>query len=151
MKHNYKHGMYKTRLYKAWDSMKARCYRKSVGPYPKYGGRGITVCDEWKNSFVAFRDWALANGYVEGLSLDRIDPSGNYEPSNCRWVTMKEQENNKRSNRRIEHNGETHTLSEWCDITGIPFHVLHHRFQRGWPTEKALTTKIRKYTKESRR
>lgn len=143
-----KHGMSNTPLYRAWDSMKARCYRKTTAPYKRYGGRGIKVCDEWKYDFIAFKDWALANGYVEGLSLDRIDVNGNYEPSNCRWVSMKEQENNKRNNFRIEYNGKTHTMSEWSDIMGIPPMVLQHRFKRGWSVEKALTTKKRKYKKD---
>lgn len=150
MLYNLQHGMSNNHLYRAWDSMKARCYRKTTGPYQRYGGRGITVCEEWRCNFIAFRDWALANGYAEGLSLDRIDPNGNYEPSNCRWVTMKAQQNNKRNNTKIEFNGETHTMSEWSDIVGIPFAVLHHRFQRGWSVEKALTTPKRQYQKDRR-
>ena len=128
--------------------MKARCYYKTTAPYANYGGRGITVCDEWRESFTAFRDWAFGNGYVEGLSLDRIDPNGNYEPSNCRWVTLKDQGNNRRNNRRIEYNGETHTISEWGEIVGIARHVLYHRLDRGWSVQKALTTKERTYNKK---
>jgi hypothetical protein len=128
--------------------MKARCYRKSTAPYARYGGRGITVCDEWRNSFTSFRDWALSNGYAEGLSLDRIDYNGNYEPSNCRWVTIKEQENNRCNNNRIEYNGEIRTISEWSEILGISQYALRHRIQRGWSIERALTTKERIYNKK---
>lgn len=146
--YNLAHGMSQTRLYRAWDSMKARCYRKTTAPYKNYGDRGIIVCEEWRESFIAFRDWALANGYVEGLSLDRIDPNGNYEPKNCRWVTMKVQENNRRNNRRIEFNGKTHTMSEWSEILGISQYALFNRFRRGWSIERALTTKERVYIKK---
>ena len=148
MLYNLKHGMSNSRLYRTWESMKARCCRKTSGPYKRYGGRGITVCDEWKSSFIIFRNWALANGYAEGLSLDRIDPSGNYEPSNCRWVTMKVQENNRSNNTQIEYKGVTHTMSEWSDIVNIPFDVIQHRFQRGWSVERALTTPKRQYNKD---
>ena len=143
-----KHGMSNTRLYRAWDSMKSRCYRKTSASYSRYGGRGITICDTWRNSFEAFRDWALANGYADNLSLDRIDCDGNYEPSNCRWVTMKEQENNKRNNKLIEFKGVVLTQSEWCDVLEIPPHVMQNRFRRGWSVERAFTTEVRKYDKD---
>lgn len=148
MKNNIKHGMSNTKLYERWDSMKSRCYVKNAGNYRRYGGRGITVCDEWKTSFEAFRDWALANGYADNLSLDRIDVNGNYEPSNCRWVTMTEQANNRSNNRLIEFKGVVLTLAEWCDILEIPFYVMHHRLERGWSVERAFTTEVRKYDRK---
>ena len=94
-----KHGMKGTRLYRIWQGMKSRCGNPNIPCYPYYGGRGITVCDEWKNSFEAFRDWALSHGYSDELTIDRMDVNGNYEPSNCRWASMAEQNKNKR--RRI--------------------------------------------------
>ena len=89
--HGYKHS----RLYRIWQAMKTRCSRPSYSCYHRYGGRGICVCEEWKRSFVAFKDWALANGYSDNLSIDRINNNGNYEPANCRWATLVEQARNK--------------------------------------------------------
>ena len=94
------HGGTYTRLYTIWKGLRMRCFSSTNSDFLNYGGRGITVCDEWENDFTAFRDWALSHGYREDLSIDRIDVNGNYEPSNCRWATAKEQNNNKRNSRK---------------------------------------------------
>lgn len=93
------HNLSKTKLYKRWVKMKYRCYNTNSKDYKYYGGRGIKVCDEWKNDFIAFYNWSIKNGYKEDLTIDRINVDGDYEPSNCRWATWKEQANNKRTNR----------------------------------------------------
>lgn len=94
---NQTHGMSKSRLFITWRNMRVRCYSEKDKRYSAYGGRGITVCDEWRNSFEAFRDWALANGYRDDLTIDRIDVNGNYEPSNCRFITRAENNKNRRT------------------------------------------------------
>ena len=135
------HGMTGTRLYRIWRNMKSRCFNKEIKAYKDYGGRGITVCEEWKNSFETFHDWSMANGYADNLTIDRIYVNGNYEPSNCRWVTRSEQSINKTDNHYITFNGETKTLAEWAKITGINRATINSRLQKGWTIEKTLTTK----------
>lgn len=121
-----------------WRNMLIRCYNHNFTYYGNYGGRGVSVCDEWRNDFPAFLRWACGNGYQLGLTLDRIDVNGNYEPSNCRWVTMKVQNNNKRSNRLITMNGKTQTVSQWADELGLDYGVVRNRLHDGLPLEKAF-------------
>lgn len=137
----YKHGQYGSRLYETWQTMKKRCSNPNNRQYHLYGGRGIIVCDEWRNDFQAFYDWAMSHGYADDLTIDRIDVNGNYEPSNCRWATMKEQQNNRRNNHLITYNGETKTLKQWSEKIGIDWGVLYSRLKKGWSIEKSLTTK----------
>lgn len=141
---NYKHGLRNTRLYGIWAGMKNRCYNQNDFHYSRWGAKGITVCDEWKNSFQAFYDWAISNGYKNDLTIDRIDNNGNYEPSNCRWTTVKEQNRNKKNVKFIEFNGESKLLDEWAEILNIKPKTLWMRlYFYNWPVEKAFTTKVR--------
>lgn len=141
---NYKHGLKNTRLYRIWNGIKSRCFIPSHSKYEYYGGRGITVCPEWKDDFKAFYDWAMSNGYQDNLTIDRIDCNGNYEPSNCRWVTMKVQQNNSSHCHYVEFNGQIHSIAEWARITGIPRSTLNNRINcYGWTVEEALTRQKR--------
>lgn len=144
---NYKHGLSDSKLCDVWRSMKERCYNPRVDQYKDYGGRGIIVCPEWCNEFQAFYDWAMENGYKEGLTIDRKDNNGNYEPSNCRWATRKEQNNNTRANHLITHNDKTQTLTQWAQEVHIKSHTLLARLNRGWSVEKALTTPVKSQIK----
>lgn len=137
-----RHGKRYSRIYDLHKSMVDRCNRKTAHEYENYGGRGIKVCDEWMD-FQNFYEWAMANGYDENSSrkectLDRIDVNGNYEPSNCRFVSMKTQQRNKRSNVLITYNGETHCMSEWAEIAGIKYVTFCHRIKAGWSMEDAM-------------
>lgn len=136
----FKHGLAKTPIYDTWQSMMKRCYKTSNKNYHQYGGRGIRVCDEWHDPRV-FQTWAVANGYGNGLQLDRINTNGNYEPSNCRFVTSKENNNNRRDNHVIDFRGQSKTLQQWADEIGVETATLRARLGRlNWTIEKALTT-----------
>ena len=141
------HQMRNSKLYPIYDSMKRRCYNLNNKGYKNYGGRGITVCDEWILDSPSFFSWALENGYKEGLTLDRVNNDGPYSPENCRWATYKEQCVNKRSNHWITFNGETKTVSQWVAITHISKTTILDRLKAGWTVERALTAPIRKYKK----
>jgi hypothetical protein len=124
------HGETETRLYSIWRGMKKRCYQKSSAGYRNYGGRGISVCEDWICSYENFRDWAILNGYKDDLTLDRIDSNGNYEPSNCRFSTYFQQANNKRTNRIITYKNVQLTLAQWCVITNIPKTTLCRKISK---------------------
>lgn len=132
------HGMRNTTEYRSWSHMKDRCYREKDKRYSSYGGRGITVCDEWRNSFTAFyKD--MGKKPSPKHSLDRIDNNGNYEPSNCRWATNVQQASNRRSSRLFTYDGRTMNIKEWSDSSGIAYNTLRQRLMRyNWPIEKAL-------------
>lgn len=138
---NKTHGMTHTRLFRIWLGMKERCYRTTAINFPNYGGRGITICDDWLHDFQVFHDWAMANGYTDDCSIDRIDGAGNYEPANCRWATRKEQNRNRRNSAYLTYGGETHTITEWAEITGIKYNTILHRIKSGWTTEQILKTR----------
>ena len=134
------HGQSKTRLYRIWVNMRSRCNKPSHPDYPRYGARGIKVCEEWDNSFQPFYNWSMSNGYRENLSIDRIDNESNYSPDNCRWVDTNVQNNNTRRNHYITYNGETLTIGQWSKKQGINKHTLYARLAtRGWSVERALT------------
>lgn len=133
------HGESKTKLYRVWSAMKRRCYNKHSAYYCDYGGRGIRVCNEWKDSYESFRDWALYNGYGEGLTIDRVNVDGDYSPLNCRWVNHTVQANNRRNNKLFTYNGETHNIAEWAELFHIPYKKLHRRLSSGWDITRALT------------
>lgn len=135
------HGMSGTRLFDIWVNMRQRCRADGRPEHDNWGNRGIRVCDEW-TSFPAFRDWAMATGYSDDLTIDRIDNSKGYSPENCRWATYKEQANNTRRNHLIEMDGETHTLKQWCEILGgVSKESVYRRVRDfGWSYEKALKT-----------
>lgn len=130
------------RIYRMWNHMLSRCYNKNDSSYYRYGERGIIVCDEWKNSYHTFREWAINNGYSDELSIDRIDNDGNYNPNNCKFSTAKEQMNNTSTNHRIEYKGEIKTVSQWAELYGMDIMQLENRILRGWDIETALTKPI---------
>ena len=115
------HGNRNSRLYRIWSEMKGRCVNENCKAYKYYGGKGVTVCKEWFDSFQVFYDWAMDNGYQDNLTIDRIENDGNYEPSNCRWITLSEQQSNRSNNRRLKYDGETHNIKEWAEKYGVEY------------------------------
>lgn len=122
--------------------MKDRCYNKNMHAFKHYGGRGISVCQEWLLNYQTFKEWTLKNGYSDNLSIDRIDVNGNYEPSNCRWITQQQQSLNKRDNVYIEYKGEVKTIKEWADKLNVPRHIISNRYhsQVKYSVEEILFT-----------
>ena len=143
------------RLQNIYVNLKQRCYNPKSTFYKNYGGRGITVCDEWLNSemydgrstkgWIAFKNWALSNGYADNLTIDRIDNSKGYCPENCHWVTMRTQQNNRRSNRLITYKGKTQSLASWCRELNLNYGTIKCRIRRNWTIEKAFETKSEIY------
>lgn len=133
------HGKTKTRIYNIWNAMIQRCNNPNAISYKRYGGRGISVCDEWKDHFENFLEWSMANGYRDNLSIDRIDNNGNYNPDNCRWATVSEQANNTRRSRIITYNGITKTAKEWADYFGFNYKYFHEKLKKSdWSIETVL-------------
>lgn len=138
---SYLHGKTNTRLFRIWAHIKDRCFNVNNDAYKNYGARGIIMCSEWKNDFMSFYNWAIANGYNEVLTIDRKNNNGNYEPSNCRWISVKEQHRNTRRNTFLCYNGKKKCVSEWAEILRISKETLYARIKRGWPIERILTGK----------
>lgn len=137
------HGQSSTKLYKAWKNMKVRCYNKKNKDFQFYGGRGIGVVKEW-HKFINFYNWAINNGYKEGLTIDRKDNSKEYSPLNCRWITQKNNCRNRRSTVFLTYNGQTKCIAEWAEYYGINRKALQSRLKSGWPIELALITPTNK-------
>lgn len=136
-----KHGLRNTRLYRIWANMKTRCYNINSPNYERYGGRGIVVCFEWRNSFELFYQWAITNGYSDDLTIDRIDVNGDYSPSNCRWITNVEQQRNTRKTKFLTFNGKTQTIPEWTKELHLGKETIRERLKRGWTETETITGK----------
>lgn len=140
----FKHGMCHTKIYYVWKEMLQRCNNQNNLSFINYGDRGIEVCDKWKNNdgFINFYNWAMNNGYRDGLEIDRINNDGNYNPDNCRWASRFIQANNKRNNIVIKYKGNKMTVSEWSRVLGIDEKKIRQRIRKlGWSGEKAISIK----------
>lgn len=130
---------YPDKLYSVYRGMVRRCTQETSDKWQFYGARGIRVCDEWMQDYEAFGDWAMNNGWNEHMTLDRIDIDGDYEPSNCRWVDMKVQNNNKRNNIHVEYEGRDYTLAQFCEATGSKYDRARYLiFRKGYTADEAL-------------
>ena len=135
------HNLSQSRLYRVWGSIVQRCKNSNNSRFSSYGGRGITICVEWRDSFESFYYWAIDNGYEEGLTIDRIDNDGSYSPDNCRWITWNAQRLNTRHSFIISYRGKTQTLTEWAAELGIEYHVLYMLLKYlNWSAEEAFST-----------
>lgn len=140
------HGQSGNRIMTIYYDIKSRCYDLKNKRFSDYGGRGIKMCDDWYNSTEKFVEWAFENGYSEELSIDRIDVNGNYEPSNCRWIPISEQANNKRNSIMFTFFGVTKNLKEWCKVINENYQKMYGRYSRGYETfRKEDIEKIKKY------
>lgn len=133
-----KHGMTNTRMFKIWTGIRKRCTNPKCKSYPIYGGRGISISYKWDKFIDFYND--MKHGYADNLSLDRINPNGNYEPENCRWATPKIQNRNRRNNHLISLNNQNKTLAEWSEVSGIHYSLISYRIKNGWDAEKAIFT-----------
>lgn len=136
-----KHGLWRTKAYESWSGMMSRCYKPHDISFQNYGARGIAVCERW-HDFANF--YADMGDRPAGVSLDRIDVDGNYEPGNCRWATAKEQGRNTRVNRLISLDGQMKPVTQWAEEVGVPAYVVFARLNLGWPPERAVRHPVRK-------
>lgn len=130
------HGDTDTSLWRRWRHMLWRCNDQKCKDYKNYGGRGIKVCNEWEDNYLAFKEWSIANGYKEDLTIDRIDVNGDYSPDNCRWITLQEQQNNRRNNIKLIFDGVEKTVSEWAKIANVSPSKIYYRKKKGWTDEQ---------------
>ena len=143
------HRLSESRLHETWSGMKKRCYNPNSKSFPAYGGRGIEVCEEWKDDFLSFYNWAMSNGYADDLTIDRIDVNGDYSPENCRWVDKVTQANNCRTNHYLTFNGKTQSIAEWARELGVSDSLIRQRLLKlGWSVERTLTTPVVKAYKK---
>lgn len=133
---NFKHGLSRSRIYKIWDAMLYRCFNENDRSYDNYGGRGITVCKEWLSFDKFYED--MKDGYTDDMTIERIDVNGNYEKNNCKWITMLDQQNNKRNTVYIEFDGKNMTINEWAKLIGVSRGAIYQRLKAGKPIEKVL-------------
>lgn len=137
---NLKHGLTNHPLYNVWKNIKKRCNYPNASEYQNYGGRGISICEEWSNNFDNFYKWSISNGWSIGLSIDRIDTNGNYCPENCRWSTIKVQMNNMTKNFYIEYKGKTYTLTTLAEYLNIPYNIVRYRISKcKWEVEQLIS------------
>ncbi|ABK45339.1 conserved hypothetical protein [Magnetococcus marinus MC-1] len=139
-----KHGLNHSKLHWMYDNMMKRCYRPETNRYERYGGRGIGVCQEWRDDRSAFYTWALEQGWEVGLSIDRIDVDGDYTPTNCRFIPIERQASNTSRNRYLEWNGKRQTVSDWARELGVRPQALQHRVDRGWNLHRMFTQPFRR-------
>lgn len=142
-----KHGLSRTRIYNIYKKMMYRCYKKNNNRYYCYGAKNIKVCEEWKSDFLSFYNWAMENGYRNGLTIDRLNNKKDYSPENCKWSNLFEQANNKTNNHTITFNGSTLSMAEWARKYHLDYDLFRSRIRKGWSFEKALKTPKRKYAK----
>lgn len=133
-----KHGKCDSAIYHIYTEIKSRCFNHNNKSYKYYGGRGITICDEWLNDFMSFYNWAINNGYEKGLSIERMDTNGNYEPSNCCWISMKEQQRNKRNNVYFDYGGNKYLQSDLCKKFKINVSTFRNRIKKGISVNEAI-------------
>ena len=135
------HGMSRTRLHKIWCGINNRCDPNHKNS-ERYGKRGITICEEWSR-FENFRDWALANGYADNLTIERIDVDGDYCPNNCKWIELIKQARNRTTTKWVEYQGRKVSLAEASELAGLPYKTVHLRIKKGWSVERALSEPLR--------
>lgn len=143
-----KHNLTNHPLFESWIGMRNRCYNKKHNRWVNYGGKGIEVCNEWKDDFIVFYDWGIKNGWDLGLSIDRIDNDKNYCPDNCKFSTIKEQNRNRTSNLRLTIDGVTKILIEWSEISGTNPQTIRKRLKNGWSDKEAVFSPVKKYWKK---